>query len=72
MSARLIELLITALVVVVSNIGGLLWFASKLDRTMERFLVEHEILVGDYCTRHKLKTDDLPTRVKSVWGSRGK
>jgi hypothetical protein len=50
------------LVTILSIVGGI-W---RVERFFGKFLVEHEILVKDYCERHGLMPYDLPTR------SRGK
>jgi hypothetical protein len=36
-----------------------IWRIEGLGR---KYLVEHEILIRDYCERHNLKVHDLPTR----------
>ena len=35
---------------------------AKMDRLLNHWHVEHEILVDDYCERKGMKRDDLPTR----------
>jgi hypothetical protein len=36
-------------------------------RRMDWYMVEHEILMQDYCERRRVKVKDLPTRQK-LWG----
>ena len=36
----------------------------KMQRTMDLHLVEHEMLIADYCERHGIHVRDLPTRAK--------
>lgn len=47
-----------------------LWrIATKLSRTnaiMEKFLIEHEILITDYAERKGIKVNELPTRLKGL------
>jgi hypothetical protein len=38
----------------------------RLDRLAGKFLVEHEILIGDYCKRIGIEQKDLPTRMKGL------
>lgn len=47
-------------------IGILLWMA-RIERKLNYFLVEHEMLVGDYAERKGVKPSDLPTRSKGTW-----
>jgi hypothetical protein len=50
---------------VIGAVGGA-WL--RVERRLNRFLVEHEMLVDDYCRRHGSKVRDLPTRSRSVLG----
>lgn len=34
----------------------------RLGQMMRKYLVEHEILIIDYCERHGIKSSMLPTR----------
>jgi hypothetical protein len=34
----------------------------RVEQWGRRFLVEHEILIRDYCKRNDIDLDDLPTR----------
>lgn len=36
----------------------------RVESLIRRFGMEHEILVRDYCERHNLKLEDLPTRFR--------
>lgn len=38
----------------------------RMDRLAAKFLVEHEILIADYCKRVGIEVKDLPTRMKSL------
>jgi hypothetical protein len=38
----------------------------RMDRLAAKFLIEHEILIADYCSRMNIKAEDLPTRIKSL------
>lgn len=35
---------------------------TRIDRQLAKFLIEHEILIGEYCKLHGIKAHDLPTR----------
>jgi hypothetical protein len=48
----------------VPGIAAVLGYLWRMDRNLSRFLVEHEILVLDYCRREKITPDMLPTRTK--------
>lgn len=43
--------------------GAIVGYAWRLEKIITRFLVEHEILVRDYCKRVGIKINDLPTRL---------
>jgi hypothetical protein len=51
---------------------GFLWrIARSLNNTnkvMMKFLQEHEMLIRDYCERHGIEVNDLPTRLKGLAG----
>lgn len=49
------------LITVVALIGAI-WRAERL---LQWFLVEHEILIKDYCERHGVEVKDLPTRSRA-------
>lgn len=38
----------------------------KLNRFHSRMMLEHELLVRDYCERHKILPDDLPSRMETL------
>jgi hypothetical protein len=38
----------------------------RIDRVAAKFLVEHEILIAEYCKRNDIEVRDLPTRIKSL------
>jgi hypothetical protein len=38
----------------------------RMDRLAAKFLVEHEILISDYCDRLGIKVENLPTRMKGL------
>jgi hypothetical protein len=38
----------------------------RMDRMAAKFLIEHEILVADYCKRLGIKTEELPTRIRGM------
>jgi hypothetical protein len=38
----------------------------RMDRLAAKFLVEHEILIADYCKRLGIEVKDMPTRMKSI------
>jgi len=51
---------------VLAFVGGI----ARIEMLLNKFLVEHEILVRDYCERHNIKPDDLPTRSRRpLWHS---
>ena len=41
---------------------ALAWRLLLIDTFIRRFFIEHEILMRDYCDRHQINLDDLPTR----------
>lgn len=41
---------------------GLLWTLHRIDKKMTLRGVEHEMLMGDYCERRRIRIADLPTR----------
>lgn len=53
------------------SIGNIATFALvvltlfRIDRLAAKFLVEHEILIADYCKRMGIEVRDMPTRMKS-------
>lgn len=40
----------------------------RMDRLAAKFLVEHEILIADYCSRMGIKVENMPTRMKGLLG----
>lgn len=38
----------------------------RMDRLAAKFLVEHEILIADYCKRTGIEVHNMPTRIKSL------
>jgi hypothetical protein len=38
----------------------------RMDRLAAKFLVEHEILIADYCKRVGIEVEDMPTRMKGL------
>lgn len=42
-------------------LGAIIRF-EMVARTIHKFLVEHEMLIGDYAKRNGIKVSDLPTR----------
>ena len=49
-------------VVTISTLMGLGAILLRVDRTLRRFAVEHEMLIADYCKREGIRVRDLPTR----------
>ena len=39
----------------------------RMDRLAAKFLVEHEILIADYCKRIGIEIEDMPTRMKGLF-----
>jgi len=39
---------------------------KRFENAMHQLLLEHEILVRDYCERKGMKRDDLITRVRTI------
>ena len=52
-------------VVTISTLMGLGAILLRVDRTLRRFAVEHEMLIADYCKREGIRVRDLPTRSKA-------
>lgn len=38
----------------------------RMDRIASKFLIEHEILISDYCKRIGIEVKDMPTRMRSL------
>jgi FtsH-binding integral membrane protein len=49
-------------------LGKILIALWSLQRTLETFMVEHNMLMFDYAERKEIKLADLPTR--QSWGKR--
>lgn len=67
------QLLIAQLIVsllTVAPVLGSLWkvvnVIRRVERKFDRLMVEHEMLVVDYCDRKGIKLGDLPTRTSGV------
>ena len=47
---------------------GLMWLRKerRMERLVEKFLIEHEILIADYCKRMGIDASELPTRIKGL------
>ena len=45
----------------------LLVIAFYIDRTIRTHMVEHEMLMKDYCDRKELMLAELPTRSRPAW-----
>lgn len=43
-----------------------LWGLRRIEKKIDKFGMEHELLVRDYCERHGIKVEDLPTRMKRL------
>lgn len=43
--------------------GMILLFIWRLEAFSTRFMIEHEILIRDYCQRHDIEVEELPTRM---------
>lgn len=41
---------------------GVMVFLLRMDRRLQTFLIEHEMLIGDYAKRNGVKVEHLPTR----------
>jgi hypothetical protein len=48
-------------VVTLVTLIGMGW---RIDRVLSRFLIEHEMMLQDYCIRMGIDIDKLPTRVR--------
>lgn len=48
------------IIVFFTMMGGI-W---RFETVVGRFLVEHEILIREYCDRNNIKLDNLPTRLR--------
>ena len=48
---------------ILAVIGGLF----RMDRIAAKYLIEHEILIADYCKRMGIDIDGLPTRMKGLF-----
>lgn len=51
--------------VIIAIVGGLYkgqkWFMG-LQKWLDIHEIEHEILIREYCTNHRITVNDLPTR----------
>lgn len=47
-------------------IGVVVWLA-RIERKLNYFLVEHEMLIADFAERRGVEPKDLPTRRKADW-----
>lgn len=48
----------------VLTLGLLVGWGMRIDRRVTRFLIEHEILIGDYCERKSIEIKKFPTRLQ--------
>jgi hypothetical protein len=54
------------------SMGNLISYAMvaiglfRMDRLAAKFLVEHEMLIADYCKRMGIDASNLPTRMKGM------
>ena len=46
---------------------SVLGLLARLDRRLQSLLVEHNMLINDYCQRNNINVERLPTRLKP-WG----
>jgi hypothetical protein len=48
---------------------AVIWFRKerRMEHLIEKFLIEHELMVIDYCKRLGISVEDLPTRMKGLW-----
>jgi len=57
-------------IVLACGVMGFLWrilvSVRETNSIMEKFLIEHEILILDYCKRLGIEVKDLPTRMKGL------
>jgi len=60
-----------SLITLVTIIGAI-WrmerFLFSIQKLMQTFSFEHEILIRDYCERHHIDLESLPTRHEGVVG----
>lgn len=49
------------------TIGLVVIVLFRIDRLAAKFLVEHEILIADYCKRIGIEIEDMPTRMKGLF-----
>jgi len=42
------------------------FFLHRIERRFNFLMIEHEILVKDYCDRNNIEVHDLPTRVRGI------
>lgn len=55
---------IVTLIGLFTPLAGVLIWLMRIDHKMSRFMIEHEILIGDYTKRNGMEPGDLPTRRK--------
>jgi len=53
---------------VVSVVGAVVIGVFRVNRLLNWFLVEHEMLIKDYADRTNIKVADLPTRIRATLG----
>jgi len=54
----------------IAIIGGI-WrveqFLRHTDKLLQKFAIEHEILINDYCRRNNVSIHEFPTRMKGLF-----
>lgn len=50
----------------VPGVAAVLFFLARLQRRLDVYLVEHEMLMGDYARRNNMELHELPTRSRRI------
>ena len=58
--------LVSIAFIVVAFLWRILKTLGKTNRIMEKFMIEHEMLIQWYCKEHNIGLEDLATRTKGL------
>jgi hypothetical protein len=58
---------IALLLAIAGPLVGILAWLIRIDRRLNSWMIEHEMLIRDFADRKGYKVEELPTRNKPVW-----